>query len=517
MMRSPGGQEPDSLAPLYSSVLKHFQDDLAEQIDFQQMFVLIEGVLPFEVCLYYQVLPLFVDGSRMFLGMVSPYDRSASNYVRRLISYHHYTVTTRQISSEALQAALSAYLNYAGQHQTLEQVPNQFAPHVIRRSHSKPPLDNTLQPTLVVDSPENLDDALKPSPPAKVESDLPDATAPSQTEEQTPDTLVSAPADRASESATNDGDDIFPPLAMPIETPAAPPPTDDVAANAATPFPALPMEPTVTEGKEAEDLVSHPASAPRADVEAVAPSPSLASPKENAEAGIPAQTSTTQPKLPPLIPPIPTLTLQLNHLSSPVDELATLPPSELVQELLGRVLMKGIGRLYLERQAKHGRVLWSQDGVLQSVLEALPAERFEALINELKQMAALPTRPLHVPQRLDVERIFESDRILLRFRFMPSEHGEEATLQVLRGAALRFYQQQQLMLLERDALGIAKQLQGKLGELRDRAHAESSLSGARLEVLPALSNLLREIEGQIQTMQAAIAASDSSSRRKPDA
>jgi hypothetical protein len=36
---------------------------------------------------------------------------------------------------------------------------------------------------------------------------------------------------------------------------------------------------------------------------------------------------------------------------------------------LGRVLIGGIGRLYFERQSEQGRILWSQDGVLQSVLE----------------------------------------------------------------------------------------------------------------------------------------------------
>ncbi|MEO1144664.1 MAG: hypothetical protein AAFY26_03575 [Cyanobacteria bacterium J06638_22] len=601
MMRSSGGQEHDSLAPLYSSVLKHFQDDLAGQIDFQQMFVLIEGILPFEVCLYYQVLPLFVEGSRMVLGMVSPYDRSASNYVRRLISYHHYTVTTHQISSEALQAALSAYLNYAGQHQTLERVPNQFAPHVLRRSHSKPPLDNTVQPTLVVDSPENLEDALQSDPPMTAETVIPEDVSPSQPESSAPAETHSPegvdppqgeargaihepsdPIDIALDAASNadkdsgteidsaalngvevdrseadslavdsleanssesdslesDGfgidrpesddadpdnaeasvidDQIFSLPAMSVDgAVTAPTVEQDSAADDVFPLSAPSAESEAVEDKE-PDTASSQRVVPSvtAEPEDVVPPPAVEAP---AEVGVAPANAASQPDF-PLIPLIPTLALELNHLASPVEVLATLPPSELVQELLGRVLNRGIGRLYLERQANSGRVLWSQEGVVQSVLEALPIDRFEALIKELKQVVDLPAKPIHVPQRLDVERIFERDRILLRFRFMPSEHGEEATLQVLRGAALRFYQQQQLMLLERDALGIAKQLQGKLGELRDRAHAESSLSGARLEILPALSNLLKEIETEIHTMQSAIATVDASSRRrKPDA
>ncbi|MEO1209916.1 MAG: hypothetical protein AAFX78_10280 [Cyanobacteria bacterium J06638_20] len=573
MMRSSGGQEHDNLAPLYSSVLKHFQDDLAGQIDFQQMFVLIEGILPFEVCLYYQVLPLYVEGSRLVLGMVSPYDRSASSYVRRLISYHHYTVTTRQISSEALQSALSAYLNYSGQHQTLERVPNQFAPHVLRRSHSKPPLDNALQPTLVVDSPEKLEDALQSDPPTTAETEFPDDASPTQPEPSAPekslspedsdlpqaeekesireasestdiplDALSSADnsdgvaiddaaiggletdravpenADPDNAEAGMDGEQIFSLPSVSMDASAAPTVEQDSPADVVVPLPALSAESEVVDDEEPNTSSSQAVVSPvTAEPEDVVPLPSPAA-EVTAEVGVASANTASQPDVPPLIPPIPTLTLELNHLASPVEVLATLPPSELVQELLGRVLNRGIGRLYLDRQANSGRVLWSQEGVVQSVLEALPIDRFEALINELKQVAELPAQPIHVPQRLDVERIFERDRILLRFRFMPSEHGEEATLQVLRGAALRFYQQQQLMLLERDALGIAKQLQGKLGELRDRAHAESSLSGARLEVLPTLSNLLKEIEAEIHTMQSAIASADASSRRrKPDA
>lgn len=519
-MRSPGGQEPDSLAPLYSSVLKHFQDDLAEQIDFQQMFVLIEGVLPFEVCLYYQVLPLFLDGSRMFLGMVSPHDRSASDYVRRLISYHHYTVIARQITSEALQATLSAYLNYAGQHQTLEQVPSHFAPPSPRRSHARPPIDNSLQPTLVVDSPDDLDDALPSDPPATVENNRPatPATPPGEEAIAVPSPTQGVPPEPSSQPNI----ELPPNLATPIEAPIAPLSADDVTAEAVMPLPAPLEAAAITDPGAAatSEQTSQPIALPftNAEPEAVAsllPPDAVPEDRNEQAQAVPAPAPPTE--LPPLIPPIPTLNLNLNYLSSPIEVLAALPPAELAQELMGRVLMKGIGRLYLERQARSGRVLWSQEGVLQSVLEDLPADRFEALIHELKQVAKLAPLPLQVPKRLDVERIFERERILLRFRFMLSEHGEEATIQVLRGAALRFYQQQQLMLLERDALGIARQLQGKLSELRDRAHAESSLSGARLEVLPALSNLLKEMEEQIHTMQSAIAASDPTARRKPDA
>lgn len=539
MMRSPGGQEPDSLAPLYSSVLNRFQDDLAEQIDFQQMFILIEGVLPFEVCLYYQVLPLFLEGSRMVLGMVSPYDRAASDYVRRLISYHHYTVTVRQITSEALQAALSAYLNYAGQHHTLERVPEPMAPHVMRRSQTPFPLDNSLPPTLVVDSPDALEDARQsptaasaaasspasptsPHPPAATWASpplaQPDAALPNGIHQPTdaaplgPSPMEPVLAPQPSSSAPANGSGL--PLTAPATSPSS---TPDAVAEGTVPAagpPSSAADPSDSEGAASvTDAASAPRVPPAAARETTAAAPVEAAPGDRTRPQQPAPTMA----LPTLIQPIPTLELQLNYLTSPIEVLDSLPPEELVQELLGRVLMKGIGRLYLEQQATHGRVLWSQEGIVQSVLEHLPTDRLQGVINGLKRVAGLSLAPLKQPKKLDIERIFDHERVLLRFRFMPVEHGEEATLQVLRGAALRFYQQQQLTVLERDALGIAKQLQHKLSELRDRAYAESTLSGARLEILPALSHLLQEMEAEIKTMQAAIAMPEGASRRKPDA
>jgi len=83
-----------------------------DRLNIEQMFVLIEGVLPIEACLYYQVLPLFLEGSRLHLGMVSPEDKAASEYVRRIVSYLNYSLVTWEISSGALKASLSAYESF---------------------------------------------------------------------------------------------------------------------------------------------------------------------------------------------------------------------------------------------------------------------------------------------------------------------------------------------------------------------------------------------------------------------
>lgn len=191
--------------------------------------------------------------------------------------------------------------------------------------------------------------------------------------------------------------------------------------------------------------------------------------------------------------------MQATHLASPAEVLVELPPGEILQELLARVLIGGIGRLYFENHGHYGRILWSQNGVLQSVLENVPIALFVRILAALKQMANV--MPLQdYPKQVESEYLYDKSRVLLRYRFMLSNGSEEATLQILRGAALKFHQQQQMRKLERDAVGIARQLQVKLNEIRDRAQTIGGLTSSRFDVLPGLSDLLRRIEQQLDEL-----------------
>ncbi|MDX2212669.1 MAG: hypothetical protein SFY66_05205 [Oculatellaceae cyanobacterium bins.114] len=436
-MLSPLGDraQPNSTNSAYELVLSQFQGDLVERLNVEQMFILIDGVLPFEACLYYQVLPLFIEGSRLNLGMVFPNDTSAADYVRRIVSYHNYSLVPRPISSEALQGALTAYLNYSGKKQADNQRktasnnrPNRYS----ARSRSEQRVDPDMQKTFVVDSPEDLDDVI-PNP-------------------------LSNPA------AT-------PPPQIPFTPTAAQPSTtlqvEEVEEENAPSFESL-LQPEGLEPAESQDLRHW----------------------DDLGADLP-------PEPPQLLNPLPEIEIQTNYLTEPVEVLATLPPREMLQELLGRVLYAGIGRLYFERQMHYGRVLWSQNGVLQSVLDRLEPEIFQGVLNELKHMTHMPRGVVQKAKQVEIERLYQQTRLLLRFKLMLTENGEEATLQVLRGAALKFHQQQQLANLERDALTIAKQLQTKVSEIRDRARLEPGLGGAKLDALPALNQLLKHIEAQL--------------------
>ncbi|GAA6620608.1 pilus assembly protein PilB [Scytonema sp. NUACC26] len=185
---------------------------------------------------------------------------------------------------------------------------------------------------------------------------------------------------------------------------------------------------------------------------------------------------------------------------SPVEELATLPPRKLLEQLLGRVLSDGIGRLYLERRPYHGRILWSENGVLQSVLEKVPLSVFQGVLNELKRFASLPMTTVVEPKQVEKECLYQQNRLLLRLRVMPGMYGEEATLQVLRGAALKFYQQQQLARLSRDAAGISQQLKFKLRELQERLSLNSNLDNGQLEAFNSLNRVLENLDMQIKVL-----------------
>ncbi len=197
---------------------------------------------------------------------------------------------------------------------------------------------------------------------------------------------------------------------------------------------------------------------------------------------------------------LPTLPGQVLELLTPIELLPTLPPKKLLEELLGRILSGGIGRLYLERQAYEGRILWSDNGILQSVLEKLPLSIFQGVLNELKRFASLPVTTIAEPKQVEKEYVYQKNRLLLRLRIMPGIYGEEATLQVLRGAALKFYQQQQLARLGRDALGISQQLSIKLHELQERLLLNPSLDSQQSEAMVALSQLVKNLDQQIRIL-----------------
>ncbi|MDJ0734903.1 MAG: pilus assembly protein PilB [Nostocaceae cyanobacterium] len=197
---------------------------------------------------------------------------------------------------------------------------------------------------------------------------------------------------------------------------------------------------------------------------------------------------------------IPVLPVASPELFTPTEMLTTLPPKKLLTELLGRVLTMGIGRLYLERQPYQGRILWSDNGIVQSVLETVPLSVYQGVLNELKRFLSLPLTRVAETKQVEKEYLYQQQRLLLRLRIMPGKHGEEATLQVLRGTALKFYQKQQLTRLSQDTLRISQQLSYKLHELQERAFRNGSFNPQQLEAFNCLNQLVENLDHQIDIL-----------------
>jgi hypothetical protein len=448
-----------ALTPIFNTVRSQFQGDLAERLNVEQMFTLIDGVLPFEACLYHQVLPLFVDGNRLNLGMVSSNDLAATDYVRRMVSYMNYSIVTHRISSTTLQASLSAYLNYASVKRAQPTLLHLSAPaHLGESSDREAPWRSPAKPFDQGDRQTFILDETNRPPDGILDATVQNIQLKDLSEDLSPEPNLRlkdlrSPDERQMEEAP----EIMPPPAQ----------------EAADPIRAVEAELT--------------------QFQAIAPDP----PPERRD----------QPGLsPPAAKPIPLLCIHAPHLHQSIEQLGShLSPQELLQELLARVLESGIGRLYFERQKQGGKVLWSQNGVLRSVIEDLEPRYCQDLIDELRGLmqgaltvAASAEKSV---QHLEIERIYQSERLLLRCRFIQGTHGEEATLQVLRGAALKFYEQQQLARLGHDAVKIAKQLQYKLDEIRSYAIAEPEFTQTRLRTLTELRQMLTMISNQIRDLQ----------------
>ena len=188
----------------------------------------------------------------------------------------------------------------------------------------------------------------------------------------------------------------------------------------------------------------------------------------------------------------------------PVSMLVMLPPERLLPALLARVLSNGIGRLFFERREKDGSILYSQDGVQQAVLDALPVELFEATLARLKQFVRFEDDELgDAPgsqRETDSEFLYRDERVLLRLRVMAGNYGEEATLQVLRGRAMDFYQEQKLAEWSLAALSSAKLLKDCVRKIRSAYQSPLLTADRDLRFLPQLEQLLDRLETEMEEL-----------------
>ncbi len=119
----------------------------------QQIFALIDSILPLEVCLHYQILPLCLKENHLYLGVVDSEDQSALEYVQKIVSYMNCSIISQVISSEEQRSILSAYLYHTQQAKAseslsvdLENTPKFSQPKQASKAHV---LDSEIYPRVM--------------------------------------------------------------------------------------------------------------------------------------------------------------------------------------------------------------------------------------------------------------------------------------------------------------------------------------------------------------------------------
>jgi type II secretory ATPase GspE/PulE/Tfp pilus assembly ATPase PilB-like protein len=170
-------------------------------------------------------------------------------------------------------------------------------------------------------------------------------------------------------------------------------------------------------------------------------------------------------------------------------------PEQLWQEIMNRLLDDGIGRLYLQRLSECGRIFCSQDGEIKFSLERVPLGIYQSILDRVKALAKLPPVPLESRKKLALEKIHRQERLLLRLEIFPGQWGEEATIQVLRGKALNFYEQRQVKKMAEQAVSLALKLEKTIKQMH--AYLDSTDTGD----LAALQEIQQKINKHLKLFE----------------
>jgi hypothetical protein len=194
---------------------------------------------------------------------------------------------------------------------------------------------------------------------------------------------------------------------------------------------------------------------------------------------------------------VPALEVQAIYLDAPVEFLTTLSPQLLWRELLGRILGAGIGKLTFDRQQDYGQIILSCNGVKQLSIQKLDLSIFQSVLSEFKYLAKLPATPIQELRRGELLRSYKQERLLLSWQINPSQYGEFASLHVLRGNALEFYQKKQMDDLSEQALQLTKTLESKLQQIQ----AIREMNPTPIAKIASLLHAQKSIQEYLQQFQ----------------
>ncbi|MFM2313366.1 MAG: hypothetical protein RLZZ04_2642 [Cyanobacteriota bacterium] len=400
-----------------------FADCLANS---KEIFQLIDQVFPLDSCRHYEVLPIKLEGSNLVLGMLNPNKDESVRFVNSIAKVFKYELEIQLIDLQTHQIILDNYPQNAAQSNRQQQDDNKT---VIDTSFNpNAPLKGVNHRRLVDSAPTIISPAAS-APIEKPEPDLPDL-----------------PADL----------DFLKDLELsPKNQPPAPRAKPDSAATLFEIPPEFRQQNSLNNlnnlDQKATIIADHPAELLELETK-----------EEQDLEGILAEAQISQ-----LIAETLGKTAVPEELEPPTaDFLPQLSPQLSWQKLLDQAFQHQAEYITLTRYSDRGGIVAEKDNSPQSTLDHVPLPIFCSLIDEIKRMARLPQNTSSHPQKLVLERLYEQERILLRLEFSVQQQLEAVRIQILRGQALKIYEQQQMDRVCDQALQLAKQLEKTLRRIQ---------------------------------------------------
>lgn len=400
-----------------------FADCLANS---KEIFQLIDQVFPLDSCRHYEVLPLKLEGSKLALGMLNPNKDESVRFVNSIAKVFKYELEIQLIDLQTHQIILDNYPQNATQSNRQQQDENKT---IIDTSFNpNAPLKGVNHRRLVDSTPTIISPAAA-APIEEPELELPDLPADLdflKNLELAPKDQPTAPRGKTDSAAT-----LF-------EIPA-----EFRQGNLLNNLNDLDQKATIIADHPAKLLGSE--TKEEQDLEGIL-----------AEAQISQLIAETLGKT--------SVPEELAPLTA--DFLPQLSPQLSWQKLLDQAFQHQTEYITLTRYSDRGGIVAEKNGSPQSALDRVPLPIFCSLIDEIKRMARLPQNTSSHPQKLVLERLYEQERILLRLEFSVYQQLEAVKIQILRGQALKIYEQQQMDRVCDQALQLAKQLEKTLRRIQ---------------------------------------------------
>jgi len=188
-------------------------------------------------------------------------------------------------------------------------------------------------------------------------------------------------------------------------------------------------------------------------------------------------------------------TLSLNN--KPIKHFENLTQEKLWHELFNRLLKGEINRVDFKLSNWGGSIVCYENDIARISIDNLDGDYYQYLIKKLKDLNNLPETPIEKTKKFEMQRWYKEERILLCSQLTPGDFAEEGNLQILRGTALEFYQQQQMDELARDALKLSKQLERKLKQIQVR----SRINPQRSQDLGQLKQIEQKIARSLKAIE----------------